>query len=144
MHEKKIRLKKVLLYLSTQLGACSTVSSSIAQANEKKETGRSFNSPIAATWSKHGGNWKVDKKLDIGFGLTSKILIPDHTWKDFDLTVELKAKRNSQAGIIFRVSDADSEIDQYAGYYIGIQDIDQSCGVPLNMTGMLSQTDPLR
>ena len=121
MHEKKIRLTKVLLsiFLLSWV-ACSTVSSSMAQANEKKETGRSFNSPIAANWSKHGGNWKVDKNSISVSGSPAKILIPDYTWQDFDLTVELKAKRNSQAGIIFRVSDADSKIDQYAGYYIGI------------------------
>lgn len=40
--------------------------------------------------------------------------------EDFELHVEIKPERNTQAGVVFRVAESQVGIDAYRGYYVGL------------------------
>ncbi|MEM9479320.1 MAG: family 43 glycosylhydrolase [Verrucomicrobiota bacterium] len=71
-------------------------------------------------WRTYGGEWKVVDGVMSIKGSPAKAVIDGVQRKDFELNVEVRAKDNSQAGIIFRVSNPQPAIDRYEGYYIGI------------------------
>lgn len=68
----------------------------------------------------YGGQWQSNSQSLKVIGSPAKLLIGEQEYDDFELSVELKAGQKSQAGVIFRVNNIAEGIDQYDGYYIGI------------------------
>ena len=68
----------------------------------------------------YGGQWQSSSQSLKVVGSPAKLLMGDQEHDDFELSVEIKAGPKSQAGIIFRVNHLAEGIDQYDGYYIGI------------------------
>lgn len=67
-----------------------------------------------------GGHWQITEENIRADGSPAKLMLGKKTWSDFDLTVDVKVGNRSQAGVIFRVTNAGDSLDQYDGYYIGI------------------------
>ena len=67
-----------------------------------------------------GGDWQIEENHLQVEGSPAKLLVSEKTWSDLAFTAQVKAGPNSQAGLIFRVNHAGPALDQYDGYYIGI------------------------
>ncbi|MCH1497308.1 MAG: DUF1080 domain-containing protein, partial [Rubripirellula sp.] len=67
----------------------------------------------------YGGQWQSNSQSLKVIGSPAKLIIGDREYDDFELSVEIKAGRKSQAGVILRVNNIADGIDQYDGYYIG-------------------------
>ncbi|MEE2935248.1 MAG: family 43 glycosylhydrolase [Planctomycetota bacterium] len=78
-------------------------------------------SKLISDWDAWGGKWQSKAGvLSVTDCHPAKALIKGVHRDDFEMTVQVRAEKNSQAGIIFRVSEPGFNIDQYNGYYIGI------------------------
>jgi len=89
----------------------------ISHSSFAQESTRSFvNEELVSL----GGKWNHNQLTVRATGDPAKLLVGQKVWDDFVMTVEVKAGNHCQAGVIFRVNNAGSKIDEYDGYYIGI------------------------
>ena len=94
-----------------------TFSSSIAQSIQLKN---GFDSLKGENIIRAGGDWQIEDNLITVDTSPAKLLFKKKPRKDFELSIEVRAKLGVQAGVIFRVANIGKEIDQYDGYYVGI------------------------
>ncbi|MEM7312887.1 MAG: family 43 glycosylhydrolase, partial [Planctomycetota bacterium] len=73
-----------------------------------------------SAWQTYGGDWSETEGVLSVMGSPAKTLLLEVERADFELAVELRAKKNSQAGVIFRASNAAAGVDNYRGYYVGM------------------------
>lgn len=67
-----------------------------------------------------GGRWSTANGTLSASGGPAKAVLRNVQHADFELTVELRAKHGTQAGVMFRVSEPTAAIDGFQGYYLGI------------------------
>ena len=67
-----------------------------------------------------GGTWSANDEILSATGSPAKMLLRDVRHDDFELTVELRTRSNSQAGVIFRVAKPTAATDGFNGYYVGL------------------------
>lgn len=68
-----------------------------------------------------GGNWtRAEGRYTVAAAGPAKALLVRQPMSRFELTLELRASRGSQAGVIFHASEVAAEVDAYRGFYVGI------------------------
>ena len=87
-----------------------TFSSSIAQSIQLKN---GFDSLNGENIIRAGGDWQIEDNLITVDTSPAKLLFKKKPRKDFELSIEVRAKLGVQAGVIFRVANIGKEIDQY-------------------------------
>ncbi len=85
-----------------------------------------FQSGRLDRWQLFGGEWRAnDGILTVSDGRGPRAHIRDLQLSDFQLDIDVRIERpGAQAGIVFRVANAQEGIDAYDGYYAGLH-----CGV---------------
>lgn len=81
-----------------------------------------FDSGSAAGWTTFGGTWSVssDGRYRVSSGQGFKALYNELEFTDYVYEADVKIHSGSEAGLIFRVSDAAVGADAMSGYYIGL------------------------
>lgn len=79
-------------------------------------------------WKAYGGTWEVagaslrNESSERG----AKLIAGSKKWTDYSMDADLQLLGPGDAGVLVRVSDAETGVDSYTGYYIGLRTLNDT------------------
>lgn len=80
-------------------------------------------------WTKLGGVWRVEGDIlrNLSAGRGDKLVVGSERWSDYELSADIRLDSDTRgtrwgdAGLLFRITQPMLGVDDYDGYYLGIE-----------------------
>jgi hypothetical protein len=124
-------VRDILLFAAAAV-AGSAITAGAIRLSESPSHGLPYQDNFAGAnnseWVAYGGNWNVQSGVMVNESNErgAKLVTGSPYWTDYAVDADISLGSTGEAGIIARVSDAESGVDSYSGFYGGLRVRDEA------------------